>query len=85
VNYHQAHRRYLLSFATLAALFAKLLGRQGGASGLSSQEIELLSHVHRRLPKITRSLVEEAFALAEVKTIPVVVLHLQRLLEERNF
>ncbi len=85
VDYHQAQRRHLLSFPVLAATFARLLGRQGGASGLSTQEIELLSHVHARLPRITRSLLEEAFARAEVKTIPVVVLHLQNLLEERNY
>jgi len=84
VDYHQAQRRHLLSFPALAALFARLLGRQGGASGLSTQEIELLSRIHDRLPKITRSLLEEAFARAEIKTIPVVVFHLQNLLDERN-
>ena len=51
---------------------------------MSTQEIELLSKVHDRLPRITRSLLEEAFQQAEVKTIPVVVFHLQNLLEERN-
>ena len=84
VDYHQAQRRHLLSFPALTAAFARLLGRQGGASGLSTQEIELLSKVHDRLPRITRSLLEEAFQQAEVKTIPVVVFHLQNLLEERN-
>lgn len=84
VDYHQAQRRHLLSFPALTATFAKLLGRQGGASGLSTQEIELLSKVHERLPKITRSLLEEAFQRAEVKTIPIVVFHLQNRLEERN-
>jgi transposase InsO family protein len=85
VDYHQAQRRHLMNFPALAAIFARLLGRQGGASGLSTQEIETLSRVHERLPRITRSLVEEAFQRAEVKTIPVVVLHLQNLLDERNF
>ena len=46
--------------------------------------METLFHVHARLPRITRRLLEEAFERAEVKTIPVVVLHLQTLLEERN-
>jgi putative transposase len=85
IDYHQAHRRPLLSFPALTATLAKLLGRQGGASGLSTQEMEILSRVHERLPRITRSLLEEAFERAEVKTIPVIVLHLQTLLEERNF
>jgi transposase InsO family protein len=84
VDYHQAQRRHLLSFPALAATFAKLLGRPGGASGLTAQEIELLSRVHKRLPRITRSLLEEAFGRADVKTIPVVVFHLQNLLDERE-
>ena len=84
VDYHQAQRRHLLSFPALTTALARLLGRQGGASGLSTQEIELLSKVHDRLPRITRSLLEEAFQRAEVKTILVLVLHLQNLLDERN-
>jgi endonuclease/exonuclease/phosphatase family metal-dependent hydrolase len=84
LDYHQAQRRHLLTFPALLAAFARLLGRQGGASGLSTEEMELLSKVHDRLPKITRSLLEEAFQLAEAKTIPVVVFHLQNLLDERN-
>lgn len=84
IDYHQAQRRHLLSFPALAATLAKLLGRQGGASGLSAQEIQELSRVHQRLPRITRRLLEEAFARADVKTIPVLVFHLQHLLDERN-
>jgi hypothetical protein len=68
----------------LAAAFAKLLGRQGGASGLSTQEMEQLSQVHKRLPQITQRLLERAFQQAEVKTIPVIVFQLQILLDERT-
>ncbi len=84
LDYHQAQRRHLLTFPAFIAAFGQLLGRQGGASGLSTQEIELLSKVHDRFPRITRSLMEEAFQRAEVKTIPVVLFHLQNLLDERK-
>lgn len=84
LDYRQAQRRHLLTFPAFIAAFGRLLGRQGGASGLSTQEIELLSKVHDRFPRITRSLLEEAFQQAELKTIPVVVFHLQNLLDERN-
>ena len=69
----------------LTATFARLLGRQGGVSGLSTAEVEQLSRVHERLPKITQHLIEEAFGRAESKTIPLIVFHLQNLLNERNF
>lgn len=83
VDYHQAQRRHLWSFPAFTARLARLLGRQGGASSLSTRELELLVRVHDRLPQITQSLLEEAFRLAEQKTIPIIVFHLQNLLNER--
>lgn len=82
VDYHRAQQRQLWNFPSLAATFAQLLGRQGGASGLSTQEMEHLKELHTRLPQITKSLLERAFQQAVVKTIPVIVFQLQRLLEE---
>jgi hypothetical protein len=61
-----------------------LLGRSGGLSSLSTEELELLDRVHRRHEKITARLLEEAFQQAEVKTIPIIVFQLQNLLYERN-
>jgi transposase InsO family protein len=84
VDYHQARSRRCWSFPQFAGKFAKLLGRDGGVSALSTQELELLNRVHRRHQEITARLLEEAFRQAEVKTIPVIVFHLQNLLHERN-
>jgi len=84
IDYHQARRRHLWSFSSFAAAFARLLGRSGGVSGLTTQEMELLSQVHNRYPRITRHLLEEAFEHADPKTMVVIVFHLQNLLQERN-
>jgi hypothetical protein len=84
VDYHQARSRRFWPFPQFAGKFARLLGRDGGISALSTQELELLNRVHRRHQKITARLLEEAFQQAEVKTIPVIVFHLQNLLHERN-
>jgi hypothetical protein len=84
IAYHQALQRHVWSFPSFAAAVAKLLGRQGGASGLSTQEMEVLTQVHRRLPQITQRLLEQAFQQAERKTLPVIVFHLQNLLHERR-
>jgi transposase InsO family protein len=83
VDYHAAQSRQVWSTGQFAAKFAKLLGRQGGVSGLSTEELERLSEFHRHHPRITSSLLEEAFQLSEVKTISVIVFHLQ-MLYERN-
>jgi hypothetical protein len=80
IDYHRAQTNHLLTLAQFLAAFAKLLGRKGGASGLSTHELELLGRVHRNQPRITTSLLEKAFQRAEHKTIPVIVFHLQNLL-----
>ena len=80
LDYHRAQAGQLWSLPQLAARFAKLLGRQGGASGLSTQEMERLAQVHRHHPQITAPLLEQAFQQAQPKTIPVIVFHLQNLL-----
>ena len=84
VDYRQAQSHRSWSFLQFASKFAKLLGRGGGVSGLSAHELELLDRVHRRHQRITVRLLEDAFQRAEVKTIPVIVFHLQNLLNERN-
>ncbi len=84
IDYHQAQQCHLWSFSSFAATFARLLGRNGGVSALSTHELELLSQVHHRHPRITRRLLEEAFEQADPKTMVVIVFHLQNLLQERS-
>jgi transposase InsO family protein len=80
IDYHRAQTNHVWTLTQFANAFAKLLGRKGGASGLSTQEMELLARVHRHQPRITAPLLELAFQRAEHKTIPVIVFHLQNLL-----
>lgn len=82
MDYHRAQQSRLWPFPAFAAAFAKLLGRKGGASGLSTSELEALEQVHRRNPKITLRLLEKAVARADPRTIPVIVHHLQNDLTE---
>lgn len=84
IDFHQADRRQRWPFQQFAAKFAKLLGRKGGISGLSSQEMELLNQVHAGHDQISEQVLEQAFQQAELMTIPVIVFHLQKLLHERN-
>jgi hypothetical protein len=84
IDYDQARRRPLWSFSSFAATFAHWLGRRGGVSALSTYELELLGQVHRRHPRITRQLLEQAFERADPKTMVVIVFHLQNLLQERS-
>lgn len=82
INYHQAHDQQFMTFTQFATMLAKLLGRQGGVSGLNAEELELLANVHRRLPKMTTSVLRQACEQAEAKTLPVIVYQLQQLMRD---
>ena len=69
---------------SFARVFARLLGRAGGVSGLSLQEITTLADFHARHDRLHEGLLREAFAQADSPTIPEVLLQLQSLLHERN-
>ena len=76
----QSPRRW--SFDAFATCLADLLGRQGGLSAFSSEELGALKQVHERQPGLTRTLLKKAFARAERPTIPSIVYALQQLKEE---
>lgn len=76
----QSPRRW--SFDAFGACLADLLGRQGGLSAFSAEELDALSQVHHRHPNLTRTLLKKAFARADRPTIPAIVYALQQLEEE---
>ncbi len=84
IDFHSARQRNVWSLTGFAGAFARLLGRKGGVSGLSTREMEILAAFHARHDRLTESLLREAFAQAESPTIPEVLFQLQSLLHERN-
>ena len=78
MSYHEA--RQFMTLAQVAATVAKCLGRAGGASGLSTEELETLAQVQRRFPRITASLLKQACEQAQPKTLPVIIFQLQQLM-----
>ncbi len=84
IDFRSARQRNVWSLTSFARVFARLLGRQGGVSGLSAQEMEILAAFHARHDRLTESLLRDAFARAESPTIPEVLFQLQILLSERN-
>jgi transposase InsO family protein len=84
IDFHSARQRNVWSVSGFAHAFARLWGRQGGVSGLSTQEMTVLAAFHARHDRLTESLLREAFAAAPSKTIPEILFQLQSLLHERN-
>jgi transposase InsO family protein len=84
IDYHSARQRNVWSLSSFARVFARLLGRQGGASGLTVQEMDLLAAFHARHDRVTESLLQQAFEQAPAATLPEVLFQLQSLFLERT-
>ncbi|HIQ23030.1 MAG TPA: transposase [Planctomycetes bacterium] len=84
IDFHSARRRNRWSVTSFARVFARLLGRRGGVSGLTAQELETLNAFYTRHEHLNEGLVRTAFEQAASTTILDVLFRLQSLLHERN-
>jgi len=78
IDYRQlpAPRRW--SFGDFAQTLAQLLGRRGGLSAFTSDELEVLGKLYPRV-QCTEPLLRQAVEQAPEKTIPAIAFQLQRL------
>lgn len=79
IEFSQALEPQRWPFAVFAACLAELLGRRGGITAFSVDELAALRQVHERQPALTRTRLKKAFLQASQKTIPVIVFALQTL------
>jgi transposase InsO family protein len=84
LDYHSAQQQSRWSLANFAAKFAKLWGRKGGASGLSTQEMEALAQFHARHQGLNEKSLRVAFAQASSSQLTDILFRFQTLLDERN-
>jgi len=84
IDFHSARQRNAWSLTGFARVFARLLGRQGGLSGLTAQEMDALTAFHARHDGLTENLLRKACAQADSPTIPKILFQLQFLLSERH-
>lgn len=82
LDFHSASRRNAWSLSSFATLITQLLGRDGGLSSLSPDELDALRTFHGRHDCIHESLVRAAVAQAEAATIVHVLWQLQSLLSQ---
>jgi transposase InsO family protein len=82
LDFQSASQRNVWSLSGFATLIAKLLGRDGGLSALSGDELDALRAFHARHDRVHESLLRAAVASAESATIPHVLFRLQSLLSQ---
>jgi transposase InsO family protein len=84
IDYHSAQQQSRWSLTHFVSSFAKLWGRKGGASGLTAQELEVLSQFHARHAGVNQKLLRAAFAQAPSAQLTDILFRFQNLLDERN-
>lgn len=82
IDYRKVLQQKQWPFHEFAKTLARLMGRRGGLSGFSSEEIETLQKLYSRHSGIHRKMVEEAFLKAKMPTVPYVVFELKLILKE---
>ncbi len=82
LDFHSARHRNVWSLSSFATLVARLLGREGGLSSLSADELDALRGFHARHDRVHESLLRVAVAQSEAPTIPHVLWQLQSLLSQ---
>ncbi len=84
IDYHAALRPRLWPFTSFVQTLARLLGRKGGLSGFTTQELETLHKLHAKLPPLSEPLVTRACEQAPGKTLPYVLRELEALAQRKD-
>ena len=77
IDYRKTVSKRYWPFNDFVVTFARLLGRKGGLSAFSTQELEILKNNYNRLPRLTKPLLVEAFESARDKSILAILYQLQ--------
>jgi hypothetical protein len=84
IDFFTAQEMTRWSWSGFAGTFARLLGRTGGLSAFTAEELDALRKFHGRHDRVHDALLRQAFQQAELKTIPLILFQLQNLLTERS-
>ena len=86
LDFHSAEKRNVWSFSSFVRKLAQLLGRSGGLSAMTANELDALRSFHAKHDRVTESLlcqaVAESTAQANEKSIPQILWQLQILLRQ---
>lgn len=84
IDYHAVMARRAWPFPEFVKSLAAHLGRPGGLTAFSTEELQALQQVYARQSVLDEPLLREAVRLADPKTIPMIVFHLQQLAQSRR-
>ena len=84
IDYRQTLSRRAFPFSQLVKKYALLLGRKGGLSAFTPDELDALRKIFNRYPRLDEPLLVEAFEKAQEKTLPYLAYELNVLARTRR-
>ena len=84
LDFHSAEKRNVWSFSSFATKLTQLLGRSGGLSSLTARELDVLQAFHAQHDRVTETLLCQAVAQADEKSVPQILWQFQILLQNKE-
>ncbi len=84
IDYRAALDPRLWPFTSFVQTLGRLLGRKGGLSGFTTQELETLHKLHEKFPQLSEPLVSRAFEQAPGQTLPHLLRELETLAQRKE-
>ena len=84
IDYREALGPRLWPFTSFVQTLGRLLGRKGGLSGFTTQELETLHKLHEKFPQLSAPLVTRACEQARGQTLPHLLRELEALAQRKD-
>ncbi len=84
IDYRQIQNRRAWPFNAFIATLAQLLGKKGGITAFTAEELEFLKNLYNRTPALTSSYLEEAVVQADEKTLLAITYQLQKIIARKE-
>ena len=84
IDYRKVVSDRLWPFHSFVNSFASLLGRKGGISAFTSEELETLKKTYNQSLSINKEMLLEAFELSDSKTLPYIIYELKQLIKRKG-
>lgn len=84
IDYHRISQQRSWPFHEFAKTIADLLGKKGGLSDFTANELEHLKKLYNQSAQISKQIVKKAFAQAARPELPYIIFELKTLIKKEN-
>ena len=84
IDYREVVNERSWPFHSFVNTFANLLGRKGGITEFTSEELKKIKKTYNQSLSINKEMLLEAFELSDIKTLPYIIYELKRLIKNKG-